>query len=76
MKFASHAAKHHPSIKVSAVATVQEAVKDADVVLVVSSAQQPILHREWLSPGTCVVLVGACRASHRYDSPLLQMYTF
>lgn len=40
--------------------SVEEAVRGADVVVTATSARQPVLRREWLSPGAHVNAVGAC----------------
>jgi ornithine cyclodeaminase/alanine dehydrogenase-like protein (mu-crystallin family) len=44
---------------VEEVATVEEAVRDADVVVTATSAQEPILRREWLKRGAHVNAVGS-----------------
>ncbi len=38
----------------------EEAVRGADVVVTATTAHQPVLRREWLSPGAHVNAVGAC----------------
>ena len=48
-----------------AVATVADAVRGADVVVVATSATRPFLRGEWLSPGTHVNAVGATRPDAR-----------
>ncbi len=48
-----------------AAASVEQAVHDADIVAVVSAAREPIVMDAWIRPGTHVIAVGACRASHR-----------
>ena len=50
---------------VRAVATVPEAVRDADLIVVATSARTPVLRGEWLSPGAHVNAVGACRPDWR-----------
>jgi ornithine cyclodeaminase len=44
---------------VEEVATVEEAVRDADVVVTATSAPEPILRREWLKAGVHVNAVGS-----------------
>lgn len=41
-----------------AVASVEEAVRGADVVCLCTSSGEPVLRREWLAPGTHVTSVG------------------
>ncbi len=50
---------------VRATETAEEAVRDADVVVVATSSRTPVLWGEWLSPGTHVNAVGACRPDWR-----------
>lgn len=44
---------------------LEAAVRDADVVTTVTSAQQPVLRGEWLKPGAHVNAVGASRPDWR-----------
>jgi thiomorpholine-carboxylate dehydrogenase len=44
-----------------ACATVQEAVKDADVICTVTFATSPILELEWVKQGAHINAIGACR---------------
>ncbi|GFO18737.1 ketimine reductase mu-crystallin [Plakobranchus ocellatus] len=44
-----------------ACANVEEAVKDADVIVTVTSSSTPILMAEWIKPGAHINAVGACR---------------
>jgi ectoine utilization protein EutC len=39
--------------------SVQEAVKDADVVITVTASRQPLVRAEWLKPGVTVIAVGS-----------------
>src|SRR6266536_4597102 len=50
---------------VKAMATAEDAVRGADVVVVAASATTPILHGRWLSPGTHVNAIGATRPDWR-----------
>lgn len=45
--------------------SAEAAVRGADVVVVATSSQSPVLHGEWLAPGTHVNAVGACRPDWR-----------
>lgn len=50
---------------IRAVATAEEAVSGADVVVVATTSTVPVLHKRWLAPGTHVVAVGAVRPDWR-----------
>lgn len=50
---------------VRAVASAEAAVRGADVVVVATSSRTPVLQGEWLSPGTHVNAIGACRPDWR-----------
>lgn len=50
------------SLPVTAAASVQEAVAAADIICTVTSAREPILHGEWVPPGTHVNVVGSSYA--------------
>jgi ornithine cyclodeaminase/alanine dehydrogenase-like protein (mu-crystallin family) len=57
---------------VKAAASPEDAVRDADVVVVATSSQTPVLHGSWLSPGAHVNAVGATRPDWReLDDELL-----
>jgi ornithine cyclodeaminase/alanine dehydrogenase-like protein (mu-crystallin family) len=49
-------------IPVTAMATVQQAVANADIVCTVTSASEPILKSEWVQPGTHINAVGSSHA--------------
>jgi ornithine cyclodeaminase len=51
--------------EVSVASSAAEAVRDADVVVTVTSSREPVLRREWLRPGAHVNAVGASTPSAR-----------
>lgn len=57
--FARHMAKQHSNIPIKVAATVQEAIADADIICTTTSAPEPILKGEWISPGAHINAVGS-----------------
>ncbi|HEU5384882.1 MAG TPA: ornithine cyclodeaminase family protein [Streptosporangiaceae bacterium] len=53
------------SASVTVAASAQEALRDADVVVTVTSAREPVLRREWLKPGAHLNAVGASSPTMR-----------
>jgi ornithine cyclodeaminase len=49
-------------IPATAVATVQQAVAQADIICTVTAASEPILKSEWVQPGTHINVVGSSYA--------------
>jgi len=59
---------------ITASPTAEEAVRSADVVVVATSAQQPVLFGKWISPGTHINAIGANRPTWReLDNDVLTM---
>ena len=56
---------------VRAAASAAEAVRGADVVVVATSSVVPAIEDAWVSPGTHVVAIGACRPSQQEIDPAL-----
>jgi len=52
-------------IQVRAVDSAEDAARDSDIVITVTSSRDPVLLGEWLAPGTHVNAVGANRAQAR-----------
>jgi alanine dehydrogenase len=52
-------------------AGAEEAVRGADVVLLVTAASTPVVRSEWVAPGACVISVGACLKNQREMDPRL-----
>jgi ornithine cyclodeaminase len=50
-------------VNARATGNAQEAVSGASIICAVTSAREPVLHGEWLAPGTHVNLVGSSTAS-------------
>jgi ornithine cyclodeaminase len=53
----------HP--EASPAANAQQAVRDADVVVLATAATTPVVWNDWIAPGACVISVGACRPTQR-----------
>jgi len=47
-------------IALTIVASAQQALDGADIVVTATTSREPVLRRDWLSPGTHVNAVGAC----------------
>ena len=45
--------------------SAEEAVGGADVIVLVTASQTPVLQNEWIKDGVHIVSVGACRPTHR-----------
>lgn len=60
-----HAKRFAQEIDATAISSAEEAVRDADVVVTVTSSKTPVLEGDWLKPGSHVNAVGACRSDWR-----------
>ncbi len=66
-KFVAHAQAEYPQLKVYAVETIEEAVRDADIVSVSTSsptgdpALYPYIAEEWIKPGAIIESTAALR---------------
>jgi thiomorpholine-carboxylate dehydrogenase len=60
-----HAGRFATEIGAVSTPTPEQAVADADVVLTLTSASEPILSGRWLKPTALVCAVGACTPSKR-----------
>ena len=61
----------HPGAPVRAVASAEDAVRGADIVVLATSSPAPVVDVSWIAPGSHVVSVGAPRPDHREMDPLL-----
>lgn len=61
----------HVSMPLRATATAEEAVRGADLIVLVTSSPTPVIDDAWVSPGAHVVSVGACRPDQREMPPAL-----
>ncbi len=64
-KFAALSARRYPQLDISFKASVQEAVKDADIICTVTAADEPLLFGAWIAPGTHLNVVGSSIPSKR-----------
>jgi alanine dehydrogenase len=58
-----------PSVREAA--SGEDAARDADLIVTVTSSPTPVVESDWVKPGALVVAVGACRPEHRELDPLL-----
>lgn len=52
-------------VEIHAVDRAEQVVRDCDIVVTATSAREPVLHGEWLAPGTHVNAVGSNRVESR-----------
>jgi ornithine cyclodeaminase len=58
-------------VPLRATESAEAAVRDADIVVLVTASPTPVLSDAWVKPGACVVSVGACRPNQREMDPAL-----
>lgn len=61
----------HVAAPIRAADTAEAAVRDADLIVLATSAPQPVIDDKWISSGAHVVSVGACRPDQREMAPEL-----
>jgi alanine dehydrogenase len=61
----------HAGAPLRAAATAQEAVRNADLVVLATSSPAPVVDMSWIRPGSHIVSVGAPRPDHREMDPAL-----
>jgi len=59
------------TVPVAAGTTPEDTARGADLIVLVTSSEEPVLELDWVRPGALVVSVGACRPTHREMSPAL-----
>ncbi|HVL68853.1 MAG TPA: ornithine cyclodeaminase family protein [Vicinamibacterales bacterium] len=55
----------HVTGRITAAASAEEAVRDADIVVLATAAKEPVVRSEWIAAGAHVCAVGACRPTER-----------
>jgi ornithine cyclodeaminase/alanine dehydrogenase-like protein (mu-crystallin family) len=63
-KFAEECSKTF-SVRVLAVKTAEEAVRNTDIVVTATNAKDPVIKSEWISPGTHINAMGSNQAQRR-----------
>ena len=54
-----------------AAVSAEEAVRNADLVVLATDSPNPVIRSEWVKEGSCVISVGACRPNQREMDPEL-----
>ncbi|SPE33332.1 Ornithine cyclodeaminase [Candidatus Sulfopaludibacter sp. SbA3] len=68
---AEHLAEFAEESGVRAACSAEEAVRDADVVVLATNSVTPAIKSDWVRPGAHVIAIGACRPSQREIEPEL-----
>ena len=58
-------AEAETDLPVEACMSIEETVKDADIICTLTAAREPILKKEWVKPGAHINAVGACAKDAR-----------
>jgi alanine dehydrogenase len=66
-----HEMKPHSSAPLRSTHSAEEAVRGADVIVLVTSSPTPVIDDSWVSAGAHVISVGACRPDQREIAPEL-----
>jgi alanine dehydrogenase len=61
----------HLGLDVRPAASAAEAVESADLVVLATASERPVVQSQWIADGTHVVSVGACRPHQREMDPRL-----
>jgi alanine dehydrogenase len=61
----------HAPVPVRIMQSAEEAVRGADVIVLVTSSPTPVIEDSWVSDGAHVISVGACRPDQREMAPAL-----
>ncbi len=69
-RFVAEMSGHVPAA-ITAAGSAEAAVRDADIIVLVTSSPTPVLDSAWVAPGTHVISVGACRPDQREMDPAL-----
>jgi alanine dehydrogenase len=55
----------HVAAPLRAVASAEEAVREASIVVLVTAAREPVVRSDWIADGAHICAVGACRPDQR-----------
>ena len=64
--------RKHSSFQIEPVTTVREAVEGADIIVTATNSHEPVIDRQWISPGAHINAVGThSAASREIDGPTM-----
>ena len=55
----------HVDIRITPTDSAQQAVAEADIIVLATAAREPVVRSEWIREGTHLCAVGACRPDQR-----------